>query len=242
MTEEDNNPGAGSAAPGSTGDTPLGKRAVRILLSGFEPFGLHSRNISQEVVERLASSEAAAAAGAAAAPGAAAPYALRGVVLPVTFESAWGRLEAEIREFEPELVIALGLAEDRRVITPEFVAINFVDARIADNDGAQPREEPIVPGAPQAYFSTLPAHRIARGLGAEGFPAEVSYSAGTYVCNYLMYRLLHALAQAPGAAGAAGTERRGGFIHLPGMPGPDGRQPRAERLARAIHRGIAMSV
>jgi len=213
--------------------------SARVLLSGFEPFGLHSRNISQEVVEHLASSGAAAAGETPAAPGTAAPYELRGLVLPVTFESAWERLEAEIRGFEPELVIALGLAEDRRVITPEFVAINFVDARIADNEGAQPREEPIVPGAPQAYFSTLPAHRIARGLGGEGFPAEVSYSAGTYVCNYLMYRLLHALAQAPEGAE---TGRRGGFIHLPGLAGPDGRPPRAERIARAIHRAIAISL
>jgi len=107
------------------------------------------------------------------------------------------------------VVLCLGQAAGRTAVTPEFVGINFADAAIPDNDGAQPKGQPLVPGAPDAHFASLPVHRIVQGQEAAGLPARVSYSAGTYVCNATLYRLLEALA----TEGPART--LGGFMHLP---------------------------
>jgi pyroglutamyl-peptidase len=137
------------------------------------------------------------------------------------------------------LVICLGQAGGRTAITPERVAINVDDARIPDNAGTQPVDRPVVRGGPAAYFSTLPVKAIVAGLRAEGVPAEVSQTAGTFLCNHVFYGLMHALRLRPGV--------RGGFIHVPYLPEQalKGESSLAfEKLARAIARAteIALSV
>lgn len=129
-----------------------------------------------------------------------------GVVLPVEFEAAGRRIVALVAEHAPELVIAFGLAEDRTAVTPERVAINVDDARLPDNAGYQPQEVPIDEAGPAASFSTLPITAIVAALRDAGLAAEVSNSAGTYVCNHVFYRLLQA---------TAGTPTRAGFVHVP---------------------------
>ncbi len=171
---------------------------TRVLVSGFEAFGTLQTNISESVVRILGDWR---------------DFQITTVVLPVTFGTAWELLENEIKRSDPELVLALGVAETRSVITPELLAINYMNARIPDNRGETPRHRPIDPDGPNAYFTRLPAARITEALVQEGFSATLSYSAGAFVCNYLMYRMLHAASTRPLAAG---------FMHLPGrieLPG-----------------------
>jgi pyroglutamyl-peptidase len=171
-----------------------------ILLTGFEPFGGDSGNPSGDAVRDVAvrwdgDGELVSA------------------VLPVEFDAADREVRGLIRELRPDVVIATGLAGGRTVITPERVAINLRDARIPDNSGAQPIDEPTLPGGPAAYFATLPVKRIARAVGG-----SVSHSAGTFVCNDVMYAVLD---ETRGSATAAG------FIHVPWSDelAPEGQPP-----------------
>lgn len=105
-------------------------------------------------------------------------------------------------------MLCVGQAGGRAAITPERVAINLMDARIPDNAGFQPVDQPVVPGGPDAYFATLPVRRMAETIEKAGIPAQISNTAGTYVCNCLLYTLLHTAAvEYPGMPG--------GFIHVP---------------------------
>ena len=210
----------------------------RILITGFEPFGSLDENVSATIARRVE------------AP---ADCELRAVVLPVSFAAVWQPAVKAIQEFQPDVVLALGVAEDRSVITPELVAINHMDARIPDNQGWQPRQLQIADQGPAAYFSTLPVHAMVEQLCQAGHPAAVSYSAGAFVCNYLMYRTLHYLEEA-GSVAAPGDEQggtaqtgptpgepapsasppgipRAGFVHLPGSAPASG----AETLLEATY-------
>nr|MCR4804692.1 pyroglutamyl-peptidase I [Clostridia bacterium] len=113
----------------------------------------------------------------------------------------------------PDAVLCVGLAEGRAEITPERVAINCMDARIPDNAGFQPQDKPIAPDGQTAYFSLLPIREITKAIQAEGIPAKISNTAGTYVCNALMYELLQAITNDP-----AFQHVLGGFIHVPATP------------------------
>jgi pyroglutamyl-peptidase len=115
-----------------------------------------------------------------------------------------------LRAHRPVLVICVGQAGGRAAVTPERVAINVDDARIPDNAGAQPVDRPVVRGGPAAYFSTLPIKAMVEAIRAAGLPAEVSQTAGTFVCNHVFYGLMHALRRREGV--------RGGFIHVPLLP------------------------
>lgn len=169
-----------------------------VLLTGFEPFAGEAINPSQELVRALAGRTIAG-------------HRLHGAALPVAFASAGTALAAAIARTRPVLVLALGQAGGRARISLERVAINLVDARIADNDGAQPIDQPVLAGAPAAYFSTLPVKAMLAALQAAGIPAELSFSAGSFVCNAVFFTLLHQLARHhPGV--------RGGFIHIPYLP------------------------
>lgn len=128
-------------------------------------------------------------------------------VLPVTFADAAAMLLALVEEHRPRLVVATGLADGRDAVTPERVAVNLADARIPDNAGAQPLDEPVVPGAPTAYFSTLPVKAIGAALTEAGHPVALSHSAGTFVCNHVFFALMHHLAGRDGPPA--------GFVHLP---------------------------
>lgn len=174
-----------------------------VLLTGFEPFAGDAHNPSGEAVGLVAAQWDG-------------PEVLVTAVLPVTFDGAARRLRELIAEHEPSVVIATGLAGGRGAITPERIAINLVDARIADNAGAQPIDEPSVAGAPDARFSSLPVKAIAAAVQAAGIPAAVSYSAGTFVCNHAMFVALDEATRLPGV--------RAGFIHVPWATGqaPEG--------------------
>ncbi|MCX2747405.1 pyroglutamyl-peptidase I [Arthrobacter sp. MI7-26] len=169
-----------------------------ILLTGFEPFGGDSSNPSWTAV--LVAREILRAEG----------HEVEALELPCVFgESAAVLREANAR-LRPELVICAGLAGGRDRLSLERVAINCDDARIPDNAGNQPIDEPVIPAGPAAYFSTLPVKSALRALQIAGIRAEVSQTAGTYVCNHVFYALMHELSGAGIAAHA-----RGGFIHVP---------------------------
>ena len=131
--------------------------------------------------------------------------------LPVTRVEAIDAMVAYIRSINPVLVLAVGQAGGRAEITPERVAINVDDFRIPDNGGFQPIDEPVVVGAPAAYWSTLPIKAMVQAMHEAGIPASVSNSAGTFICNHLFYGLMHHLAQ-------SGDKIRGGFVHIPYLP------------------------
>ena len=166
----------------------------KILVTGFQPFGGESMNPAWEAVRRL--------------PDTIGDATVTKVEVPVVFGRGPEAVERAVEEVEPDLVLCVGQAGGRAKITPEFVGINYADARIPDNDGCQPVAERIVDGGPDAYFATLPVKAMVQAMQEAGVPAEVSYTAGTYVCNDVMYSLLHALAtRHPGV--------RGGFLHVP---------------------------
>lgn len=175
-----------------------------VLLTGFEPFGGEPVNPSAEIVLQL---DGTIVAG----------HTVAGAVLPCVFGAATLSLREWMRTRRPTLVIAVGLAGGRSAITPERVAINVADARIPDNAGQQPVDEPVVRGGPAAYWSTLPIKAIVAALRAQRIPADVSQTAGTFVCNHVFYGLMHSLSRSR-------REIRGGFIHVPplaegGRPG-----------------------
>ena len=170
-----------------------------ILLTGFEPFDGAVTNPSWEVARALHGRQIAGVPIIAAA-------------LPVAFEQALPMVQDLIDQHRPQLIVCLGLAGGRAAISLERVAINLIDARIPDNLGAQPVDVPVVPDAPAAYFSTLPIKAMRRAIEAIGVPAEISHTAGTFVCNQVMFAALHAShAWAPAV--------RAGFIHIPWSTG-----------------------
>lgn len=137
--------------------------------------------------------------------------------LPTTFDGSARVLLKLMRLHKPALVVSVGLAGGRPALSLERIAINVDDARIADNAGTQPVDVPVVQGGPAAYFSTLPIKAIWQSLTAAGIPAEVSQSAGTFVCNHVFYVLMNALKKQRSLHG--GLKARGGFIHVPYLPG-----------------------
>lgn len=193
---------------------------ARVLVTGFEPFDRDSVNPSWELARALDGWRPDLPDGLAAE--------VTAVQLPCVFGRAIDHLDAALRQRPPDLVIALGLAGGRAELTPERVAINLDDARIPDNAGARPIDEPVVPGAPAAYFSTLPIKAIVRDLRAAGVPASVSGTAGSFVCNHLFFALMHRLATDPALA-----RTRGGFVHVPSLPEQAARQPGQPSMALA---------
>lgn len=169
---------------------------MTILLTGFEPFGGEGINPSWEVARGLEGESIGALHIAARC-------------LPCVFGDALQALDRAIAEVRPRLVLALGQAGGRCELSIERVALNVDDARIPDNAGAQPIDQPVVVGGPAAYFSTLPIKAMVAGLRAAGLPAAVSQSAGTFVCNHVFYGLQHRL---------AGSGVRSGFLHIPYLP------------------------
>lgn len=167
---------------------------MKILVTGFDPFGGESINPSMEAVLALPDTIGAAT--------------LIKVILPTKFREAGEILERKIQELQPDAVVSIGQAGGRSAITPERVAINLRDASIPDNGGAQPCDEEIFSNSPTAYFATLPIKKIVSALKDAGIPAAISNTAGTFVCNEVMYTALHA------AAGQE-TAMKAGFIHIP---------------------------
>lgn len=169
----------------------------RVLLTGFEPFGGRALNPSWEVARSLDGAEIGGAAVAA-------------VRLPVVWGRAIEELAGQIAGVSPDAVVCLG-ESGRAEICPERVAVNVSDSESADNAGCVLDGEPIAADGPAAYFSTLPVKEIVSAVRAAGVPARLSDTAGTYLCNHVMYGLLHRLA-------TRGRRIPAGFIHVPRLP------------------------
>ncbi len=197
-----------------------------VLLTGFEPFGGDTVNPSGALARRLHGQTVGAAA-------------VVGLCLPCVFNAALPALGQALALHQPRWVLCLGLAGSRSVVSVERLAVNLVDARIPDNAQAQPVDLPVLAGGPAAYFTGLPAKAIVADLLAAGHRAELSYSAGSFVCNQVFYGLMHMLAHRPGVVG--------GFIHLPPLPEQAQRYPAAQPKAlseqqAAISRVLALLV
>jgi len=134
--------------------------------------------------------------------------------LPTSFTRGIRKLRALIGREQPDIVLCVGLAADRAAINVERVAVNLCHARIADNDGLQPVDQPILARGPAAYFSTLPVVNIMKALERAGLRAQMSMSAGTYVCNHLFYELMHVAKKNKHVI-------RAGFVHVPALPVAD---------------------
>ncbi len=166
---------------------------MKVLVTGFEPFGGATINPALEAVRRLPATIEGAEVVTAQ--------------IPVVFGKDAAAVEAAIEAERPDLVLCVGQAGGRSHITPEFVGINYANARIPDNEGNQPVGR-LEPDGPDAYFATLPVFAMVDAARAAGVPAAVSYTAGTFCCNEVLYELLHCLAtRHPGV--------RGGFVHVP---------------------------
>ncbi|MEK3706587.1 pyroglutamyl-peptidase I [Paenibacillus sp. FSL R7-0198] len=171
---------------------------VKILISGFEPFGGDAVNPTGALMEALANEVMEGAE-------------LKTVLLPVHFDECADLLIAEMEAYRPDVVIACGLAKGRTSITPERIAVNVKDippGSYADNQGQRPVDEPIVDGSPDGLFSTLPIRAMVNDMSAAGIPAAVSNTAGTYICNNTMYRVLDHIR-------AGQLPIRAGFVHFP---------------------------
>jgi pyroglutamyl-peptidase len=167
-----------------------------VLVTGFEPFGGSLVNPSQRVVEHLAAERWTT-------------LNLQTAILPVDGRAGPARLLQLVNALCPDVVLCLGEARRRAAISIERVALNLMDYRIADNAGQMVTDEPVVAGGPAAYFVTLPVRRMQMAVQAAGVPVELSLSAGAYLCNQVLYTLLHRL---------DGSTAWGGFIHLPALP------------------------
>ena len=164
----------------------------KVLITGFEPFGGEKINPSWEAVKSL--------------PEEISGYSLTKLLLPVVFGEAASLALNAAEKINPDVVLCIGQAGGRAEVTPELVAINLRHASIPDNNGNQPQDESIKPGAPAAYFSTIPARKISDAISTSGVPSKLSYSAGAYVCNDLLYTLL---------AHYENSGTKVGFIHIP---------------------------
>ena len=169
---------------------------MKILVTGFDPFGGETVNPALEAVKSLPSEIHGAE--------------VHWVAIPTVFYKAAEVLETAIVRYQPDAVLCIGQAGGRASLTPERVAINQDDARIPDNQGNQPIDTPIRQDGQAAYFSTLPIKAMVQAIKEEGLPATVSNTAGTFVCNHLMYQALY-------LADKKFPHMRSGFMHIPYM-------------------------
>ena len=167
---------------------------MKILLTAFQPFGGEAVNPAEVAVGRVAEEVRGAQ--------------IVKISVPVVFGKAVETVRAAMEREQPDVVLCIGQAGGRFGMTPERVAINLDDARIPDNEGNQPLDRPIFEDGAPAYFTQLPVKAMVTAMREAGVPASLSYTAGTYVCNHLMYGVLYHIDKAfPGV--------RGGFMHVP---------------------------
>ena len=163
-----------------------------LLITGFDPFGGGTVNPSWEAVSRL--------------PDRIGAYRLTTLQIPTVFGLAVDTVLAAAYADTPDVILCVGQAGGRDAVTPERIAVNIASARIPDNQGNQPAEVPIVPGGPDGIFATVPVRAMADAITAAGLPGKISNTAGTFVCNDTLYRLLHHY---------TGSCTHVGFIHVP---------------------------
>ncbi|MDO5738258.1 MAG: pyroglutamyl-peptidase I [Eubacteriales bacterium] len=166
---------------------------MNILLTGFEPFGGETINPAQQIIEAISHKHEAVSTA----------------LIPCEFASLRSNLQRAVALTSPDAILCLGQAGSRPAISIERVAINLIAAPIPDNLGYQPAEQAVVEAAPAAYFSNLPVKAMTKAILDLGIPATLSYTAGTYLCNQLMFEALHL---------AAKRDLQAGFIHLPYLP------------------------
>jgi pyroglutamyl-peptidase len=176
---------------------PMNRRMPTVLVTGFDAFGGEAVNPSQQIAQAL---DGEIICG----------HRIVGAILPTQFGASLPALARLLRRHRPLLVLALGQAGGREGISLERVAVNLIDARIADNAGAQPVDVRIADNAANAYFSTLPIKAMLARLRAAGIPAALSQTAGSFVCNQVFFGLMHRLRRRRGV--------RGGFVHVPFLP------------------------
>lgn len=169
----------------------------KVLITGFDPFGGESINPAYEAVKGL--------------PNVIEGYEIIKKEIPTVFVKSYEKLFEAIEEYSPEIVLCIGQAGGRFEVTPERVAINLDDARIKDNEGNQPLETKIFEDGENAYFTNLPVKRMVAEMQKNGVPSAVSYTAGTFVCNHIMYALLYYVSKNK-------LNTKAGFIHVPYLP------------------------
>jgi pyroglutamyl-peptidase len=169
-----------------------------VVVTGFEPFGDHAVNPSEGLAKAVDGRRLG-------------DTMVRGLVLPVHHAGVAALITGALDELQPAAIVHLGLAAGRARMAVERLAVNVVDYSVPDNRGVQPRGGSCVAEGPAAYLSTLPLVAITRAMQAEGVPAYISDSAGTYVCNQTLYGTLHAIAR-------SGRRTRAGLIHVPLLP------------------------
>ena len=187
----------------------------RLLITGFDPFGGSAVNPSWMAVEQL--------------PERVGNFVLCKLVVPTVFEKAAAMILEKAAGFQPDLILCIGLAGGRTSVTPERIAVNIRDARIPDNEGNQPQGEFVVPDGPAAYFATVPISKIVQAIQDVQIPAVVSNSAGTFVCNDVLYTLLHHYAN---------TDTVVGFIHVPNIPELGSPSMPLEQITKALYAAI----
>ncbi|PMQ05762.1 Pyrrolidone-carboxylate peptidase [Dyella sp. AD56] len=182
----------------------------QILLTGFTPFGDEDINPSWEAVRELDGKHIGG-------------HRVVSRLLPTAFADSQRELSLMVDEVRPTILLGVGQAGGRSRLSIERVAINVQDARIPDNAGEQPIDEAILAGGPAAYFSTLPIKAMLKALLTAGLPAEISNTAGTFVCNHVAYLMLH--------LAAAHRDLRAGFVHIPYLPSQAARFPNTPSMS-----------
>lgn len=167
----------------------------KLLITGFDPFGGEGVNPSWEAVRLL--------------PDTVGEYALEKLMIPTVFDKAARLVMEKADEAQPDAILCVGQAGGRRAVTPETVGINLREAAIPDNEGNKPSATPCVEGGATAYFSTLPVRAMVAAIKEKGIAAALSYSAGTFVCNDVLYTLLNRYEE---------SDTKVGFIHVPFLP------------------------
>lgn len=195
---------------------------MKILVTGFDPFGGEAINPAIEAVKLL-------------------PDTIEGaeiikLEIPTVFHKAADVMYEKIKEVQPDVILNVGQAGGRTTITPERIAINEDDARIPDNDGNQPIDQPIREDGDAAYFSSLPIKAMVAKMKEGGIPASISNTAGTFVCNHIMYQTLYLIAnEFPNTVG--------GFIHIPFMTEQVIDKPNEPAMAlKDIARGLELAI
>ena len=187
----------------------------KLLITGFDPFGGNSVNPSWEAVKLLQEQVG--------------NYTLHKLAIPTIFGTAAQMVLAKAEQLRPDVIISVGLAGGRDAVTPERIAVNIRDARIADNQGFQPKGDRVAQEGAAAYFSTLPVEQMAQAIRQIGIPAAVSNTAGTFVCNDVLYTLLHRF---------DGTSVRAGFLHVPYLPSQGTPNMPLEDIVKALTAAI----
>lgn len=167
----------------------------KLLITGFDPFGGETVNPSWEAVKLL--------------PDTIGSYSLTKLEIPTVFGEAAEKVLSAAEQLQPDVILSVGQAGGRSGVTPEVIGINLREARIPDNAGNQPVNTAVVPDGPAAYFATVPVRDMVASISDVGIPANLSYSAGAFVCNDVLYTLLHHF---------DGTPTLAGFIHVPFLP------------------------